>query len=87
MKDITGGRGAYVSLEAVGGKGTADVIKATRDGGQVIFYGAMGGGGFQGVVPDLLFRNVVLKGFWLGVWMQTLGERREEVVNELRADT
>ena len=83
VKYVTAGRGAYVSLDPVGGDGTIDIIKCTRNGGQVVIYGVLGGATFRGPIADLLTRNIVVRGFSVQPWMENLGERREEVVNEV----
>ena len=42
-KDATGGEGASLVLDHVGGDGLADAIEAARDGGEVISVGRLGG--------------------------------------------
>lgn len=43
VKEITGGRGAYAAIEAVGGELFAAAASAVRNGGTALIYGAMSG--------------------------------------------
>eukprot|EP00249_Psilotum_nudum_P015457 c25336_g1_i1 orf=42-1046(-) len=43
VREITGGKLAYGSLDAVAGSLTKTVMASTRDGGNVFIYGALGG--------------------------------------------
>ncbi|KAL4427108.1 hypothetical protein ABPG77_001112, partial [Micractinium sp. CCAP 211/92] len=71
VKDITGGKGAYAALECVGGDVTQKILQCTRDGGTVFVYGAMASFELKACIPDLLFRDVTLKGFWLTTYLKS----------------
>ena len=62
VRDITGGEGAYGAFDCVAGEGTADVVKAVRDGGTILIYGALAGFQFTAGVPDILFQAKVVSG-------------------------
>lgn len=82
VKEVTGGKGAFASFECVGGEGTAAITAATRDGGKVVLYGAMADFTFTAAIPDILFRNVSIRGFWLNQYLGSLGSRRDAVLKE-----
>jgi len=53
-------------------------------GGTVLVYGAMSGIEYKGSVVDTLFRSVTTSGFWLNVWLASIGpERQGEVFGEV----
>lgn len=83
VKEITGGRGAYAALECVGGDITEKVVQSTREGGTVFIYGAMASFELKVAIPDLLFRDVTLKGFWLNPYLTQAGERRGKILQEV----
>lgn len=82
VREITNGKGAYAALEPVAGEGTADIMASVRDGGVLLLYGAMADFKFVGNVPDILFRDVKIHGFWLNVWLSSIGDRRQEILKE-----
>ncbi|KAL4459109.1 hypothetical protein ABPG75_013974 [Micractinium tetrahymenae] len=83
VKEITGGKGAYAALECVGGDITEKVVQATRNGGTVFIYGAMAAFSITVCIPDLLFRDVTLRGFWLNPYLLKAGERRGKILEEV----
>ncbi|KAI3438921.1 hypothetical protein D9Q98_001335 [Chlorella vulgaris] len=83
VKQITGGKGAYATLECVGGEITEQLVKATRNNGTVVVYGAMAAFSFCSGVHDVLFRGVTIKGFWLNPYLTSVGNRRSEVLKEV----
>ena len=84
VKEITGGKGAWGAVDAVAGPLTQRISAAVRDGGSVLIYGAMSGLEFAGSVVDVLFRSVVVRGFWLNVFLGGLSaERKGAVFNEV----
>ena len=68
IKEITGGQGADALFECVGGD-IGPVVRGLRNGGVVFLYGAMGGLDFSAPIPDILFRDVSVRGFWLSIWL------------------
>jgi NADPH:quinone reductase-like Zn-dependent oxidoreductase len=80
VKEVTGGKGAWGAIDAVGGPLTQRISGAVRDGGSVYIYGAMSGLEFTGSIVDCLFRNVAIRGFWLNIYLGSLTpERKAEV--------
>lgn len=80
VQEITGGRGAYAAIECVGGELFAKVAAAVRSGGTCIIYGAMSGLTATYNIPDVLFRDVVVRGFWLIPYMAGLPAAERERV-------
>lgn len=60
-----------LALDAVGGQATGSLGAALADGGTVAMYGLLSGEGPQLQARDVVFRNVVLRGFWLFDWYRT----------------
>ena len=83
VHELTGGKGAYAAVDAVAGDSTAACTGSVRAGGTVIIYGAMAGIEFKGSVVDTLFRQVTIRGFWLNVWLGSIGDRKTEVFKQV----
>ena len=78
-----GGKGAWGAVDAVGGALTEAVAGGVRAGGTVFLYGMMDGTKTTVSIVDLLFRGVVVTGYWVGgverVGGWGVGEGREWV--------
>ncbi|KAK9846137.1 hypothetical protein WJX84_004905 [Apatococcus fuscideae] len=83
VKEITGGKGAYASVDAVSGDGFEAVVAATRYGGQIIAYGSLSGHPCKVSSLDLLYNVKRVTGFLLGVWLGSLGTLKQAVLNEV----
>jgi|APGre2960657444_1045066.scaffolds.fasta_scaffold00644_10 NADPH:quinone reductase-like Zn-dependent oxidoreductase len=80
VQEITGGKGAWGAVDAVGGELTAVITGALRPGGTVLVYGAMSGMVFTGSIVDVLFRGVSIKGFWLTPYLESLSADAKKAV-------
>lgn len=72
-----GRKSALLGLDAIGGEATGVLAASLAEGGTLVVYGML-----SGVCPtiraeDLVFRNVLLRGFWLARWFAVA--RGEEV--------
>jgi trans-2-enoyl-CoA reductase len=86
VQAITGGKGAWGAVDAVGGALTQRITGGLRNGGTVLIYGAMAGLEFTGSIVDVLFRGIAVKGFWLNLYLGSLtAERKGEVFSEVMA--
>ena len=47
------------------------VVSSVRNGGTAIIYGAMSGLTMTVAIPDVLFRGVNIRGFWLSPWTKS----------------
>ena len=58
---------------------------SVRPGGSVLVFGALGGITLDGIgLRDILFRGVIVTGFWLSRYLPSLGdERRRQVLGEV----
>ena len=63
-KAILGERRAHAAVDSVGGQASADLVSLLGEGGVLVSFGAMGGEPM--VIPsgDVIFRHLVVKGFW-----------------------
>lgn len=81
VKEITGRKLAYGSLDCVGGTLTKSVLASTRRGGRVLLYGALAGDEAVVRINDL-FRQVHVTGWILSNYWD-LEEKRKEYVEEV----
>jgi NADPH:quinone reductase-like Zn-dependent oxidoreductase len=56
-------------LDGIGGDAIASLVPRLAFGATVVSYGAMGGGPLVIAQPDLIFRDIRLRGFWLKHWL------------------
>jgi NADPH:quinone reductase-like Zn-dependent oxidoreductase len=84
VKELTQGQGVKVALDPVVGEGLATMTGACGVGGTVVVYGMMEGAAANVSVVDVLFRKVVVKGFWVGKWLEEdlHGEEKDEIMKE-----
>ncbi|MFF4977360.1 alcohol dehydrogenase catalytic domain-containing protein [Streptomyces sp. NPDC001083] len=81
VKDATGGRGAQVVLDAVGGSLTGELAGLLADGGTLIAYGGLGLGSTPLESLALTPRALTVRGTSVLQWTasRTPGERAEDV--------
>jgi NADPH:quinone reductase-like Zn-dependent oxidoreductase len=80
VQDATGGRGAQVVLDAVGGSLTGELVEVLADGGTLITYGQLGSGSTALESLALTARALTVRGVSIGQWMsRTPAERAEDV--------
>ncbi|MBZ5711652.1 zinc-dependent alcohol dehydrogenase family protein [Nannocystis pusilla] len=77
VKALVGDGALRYAVDAIGGSATARLAAALSPGGVVVNYGLLSGEACQISGVDLVFRNIVLRGFWLVNWFQHTP--REEV--------
>ena len=71
VQAATGGARPRLAVDAVGGMATERLAQALAPGGTVVNYGAMGGEACLLSPASLIFRGIVLRGFWLARWFKT----------------
>ncbi|MFD6286747.1 zinc-binding dehydrogenase [Streptomyces sp. NPDC060205] len=80
VRDATGGRGAQVVLDAVGGSLTGELAALLDDGGTLITYGQLGSGSTPLESLALTPRELTVRGVSISRWMtRAPGERAEDV--------
>lgn len=85
---ITGGKGAYAAVDAVGGDLTGKLLAGVRPRGTLLIYGVLSGRTFTAGIPDVLFQLKTVSGFTLPHWKQSIGnetwqQRLSEVLDLL----
>lgn len=65
VKAITGGASIVAGVDGVGGAGAGDLMDLLGEGATLVSFGAMSGKPLQLSAGDLIFKQAVVKGFWL----------------------
>ena len=68
----TGGAGARLGIDAVGGEAVTRLADCLEDGGTVVNYGLLSGRDCRMTGAQLIFRRHTLTGFWLVPWLQSM---------------
>ena len=81
---LTGGAPLLVGVESVGGSAAGDVLSLLAENGQLVIFGAMSGPVLELRSSDILFKNVVVKGYWGAREGRAIPpEKRSELFSEL----
>lgn len=73
-----------LGIDAVGGEATERLAQSLAPGATLVNYGAMGGEPCMLSPASLIFRGIVLRGFWLARWFTTSDpEARARLFGEL----
>ncbi|HWO64385.1 MAG TPA: zinc-binding dehydrogenase [Umezawaea sp.] len=80
VRDATGGQGAQVVLDAVGGSLTGELVGLLADGGTLITYGQLGSGSTPLESLALTPRALTVRGVSVGQWTTRTPEERAEDV-------
>ncbi|PSM44658.1 alcohol dehydrogenase [Streptomyces dioscori] len=80
VRDATGGRGAQVVLDAVGGSMTGELAGLLDDGGTLITYGQLGSGSTPLESVALTPRALTVRGVTITQWLTRTPEERAEDV-------
>jgi NADPH:quinone reductase-like Zn-dependent oxidoreductase len=84
IQSLTGGEKIAGFLDAVGGKLAAKVIKAISPNGRIIHYGLFSEQPVTYHNADLIFKNLIIKGFGIDAWLQSKTDTELKAVwNEL----
>ncbi len=76
VREVTGGKGATAAIDSVGGETGAEVLAALRLGGTSLLFGALDDRPVPVNPGPFLFRELVLRGFWLVRWLQQVPPER-----------
>ena len=76
---ITGGAGARVVFDAVGGAPLAALLPAVAREGTVVVYGMLGGTAMEVPLPPLMLGNLTLRGWSADLFVEREDRRREVV--------
>lgn len=72
VRKATDGAKIALGIDAVGGTATERIAQALAPGATVVNYGMMGGEPCTISPASLIFRGIVLRGFWLSHWYRTV---------------
>lgn len=72
----TGGVAPKLGLDAVGGAATRNLAASLAEGGLCVNYGLLSGKPCEIDAAELVFRGIVLRGFWLSPWFRDAGVER-----------
>jgi NADPH:quinone reductase len=72
VRAMTGGEAIAVGIDGVGGTASGDMMSLLGEGGQLISFGVMSGQPMQISSGDVIFKQAVVKGFWLAKLMTSM---------------
>lgn len=84
VREATGEARIKLGIDAVGGTATDRIAQSLAPAATVVNYGMMGGEPCEVSPGSLIFRGIVLRGFWLAHWYRTAErETRAALFGEL----
>ena len=84
VQQVTGGKGAHVALDAVGGKTGSDVLKCLQPGGRLIIYSRLSPDPIQLYSADVLYKNISINGFGIRAYLESkTAEQKAGIINSL----
>ena len=84
VQQVTGGQGAHVALDAVGGKTGSDVLKCLQPGGRLIIYSRLSPDPIQLYSADVLYKNISISGFGVRAYLgNKTAEQKAGIVSSL----
>jgi len=84
VRDATGGAEIRLAIDCVGGVSTENLARCLVEGGTLVNYGAMSGERCMISPRYFVFRDIVLRGFWLSQWFKkATPEKRMAVFGEI----
>lgn len=73
-----------LALNAVGGESAKQLLRAMAEGGTLVTYGGMSGEPVVAATPQLIFKDVNLRGYWHSRWMtQQSQTSKQEMMDAL----
>jgi len=85
LNAITNGRGLAAVVDAVGGEMGSAALAALSPGGLFMAYGLQSGKPTCVMNSDLIFKGIVVRGFWLATWLKKQKQTIfEEVLDMIR---
>jgi NADPH:quinone reductase-like Zn-dependent oxidoreductase len=84
VREICRGEPIALALDGSGGETSEVLASVLSPGSSLVVYGAMSRHSPQVAIADLVFRGIVVRGFWLFDWVAQHGEARlREILDEL----
>lgn len=81
VKEITGGKGAYGAIDAIGGATSPKIVAALRKNGKYLLYGALDTSPLSASNGDILAQTKTLTGFLIYDWIEQ--PHKQEVIKEV----
>lgn len=81
VKEITGGKGAYGAIDAIGGAMSPKVVASLRKSGKYILYGALDTSPVSASNSDLLALTKTMTGFLIYDWIEQ--PAKQEIIKEV----
>jgi NADPH:quinone reductase-like Zn-dependent oxidoreductase len=86
VQALTGGAPLRFALDALAGEATEQLANCLSDGGLVLNHGMMSGEACRISPRNLAFRNISLRGYWVGSWFASSSrQERQQLFNQLAA--
>jgi NADPH:quinone reductase len=83
---LTGGAPIKAAIDGVGGAASGDLLSLLGENGVLVSFGLMSGQPMQLSAGDLIFKQAIVKGFWLAKLAPTLSpEVLKELIGEIVA--
>lgn len=80
IESVTGGVRPHLAINSVGGESAIRLIKSLAYGGRMV---TIGGASFEPVrfpTRQLIFNDIILRGFWMDRWYRTNTRERAEIM-------
>lgn len=81
VKEITGGKGAYGAIDAIGGAQSQKIVASLRKNGKYILYGALDTAPVQAANMDILAQTKVVTGFLIYDWIEQ--PKKQDIIKEV----
>jgi NADPH:quinone reductase-like Zn-dependent oxidoreductase len=84
VKALTGGASIKAAIDAVGGSSSGDLLSVLGENGLLVSFGLMSGQPMQLSAGDMVFKQAVVKGFWLAKIAPAMApEKLQSMVGEI----
>ncbi len=84
VKEMTGGAPIAAAIDGVGGRSSGELLSLLEEKGVLVSFGLMSGKPMELSASDLIFKQAVVKGFWLAKLAPTLSpEKMRSLIGEI----
>lgn len=80
VAELTGGQPVKLALNSVGGESGIRLVRTLAEDGVHVTFGAMQFDAVRFPTRELIFNNVVLRGFWMDKWHRTNSQARVQIM-------
>jgi trans-2-enoyl-CoA reductase len=86
LRDFSGtGELPKLALNAVGGESAKQLFRAMAEGGTLVTYGGMSGEPVVAATPQLIFKDVRVRGYWHSRWMTQQSQASKQEMMDILA--